>query len=208
MKTIREKILELRNKKQNKYSVKQLIDYFGSDSHWAVIFIINLPMAIPAPPYAAGFSTVPTGTLTLILSIQILLGYKKVELPTTLEKKNIDISLLKSENYKKVNDALIWLEKYLKKRKTDIFSNFFEKILAVTIIPPSLLMMLPIIFTNWLPCVTVTLISFVYLFKDGLSIFIAVVFAWLITLFYIVLFTMFGSMFWKKRKVWSFGLIK
>ncbi len=208
MKTIREKILELRNKKQNKYSVKQLIDYFGSDSHWAVIFIINLPMAIPAPPYAAGFSTVPTGTLTLILSIQILLGYKKVELPTTLEKKNIDISLLKSENYKKVNDALIWLEKYLKKRKTDIFSPFFEKILAVTIIPPSLLMMLPIIFTNWLPCVTVTLISFVYLFKDGLSIFIAVVFTWLITLFYIVLFTMFGSMFWKKRKVWSFGLIK
>jgi hypothetical protein len=208
MKTIREKILELRNKKQNKYSVKQLIDYFGSDSHWAVIFIVNLPMTIPAPPYAGGFSTLPTGTLALILSIQILLGYKKVELPATLEKINIDISLLKSENYKKVNDTLIWLEKYLKKRKTDIFSAFFEKVLAITIIPPSLLMMLPIIFTNWLPCVSVTLISFVYLFKDGLSIFIAVVFAWLVTFFYIILFTIFGTLFWEKRKVWSFGLIK
>ena len=208
MKTIREKILELRNKKQNKYSIKQLIDYFGSDSHWAVIFIINLPMAIPAPPYAAGFSTVPTGTLTLALSIQILLGYKKIELPTTLEKKIINISLLKSENYKKVDNALVWLEKYLKKRKTDVFNVVFDKILAVTIIPPSLLMMLPIIFTNWLPCVVVTLISFVYLFKDGLSIFIAVFFAWLVTLFYAVLFSTFGTLIWKKRKVWSFGLLK
>ena len=117
------------------------------------------------PSYAGGFSTLPTGTLTLILSIQILLGYKKVELPTKLEKKNIDISLLKSENYKKINDALVWLEKYLKKRKTDIFSDFFEKVLAFTIIPPSLLMMLPIIFTNWLPCVVVTLISFIFCLK-------------------------------------------
>ena len=208
MKTIREKILELRNKKQNKYSIKQLIDYFGSDSHWAIIFIINLPMAIPAPPYAAGFSTVPTGTLTLALSIQILLGYNRVKIPATLENKFIDISLLKSKNYKKVDDALVWLEKYLKKRKTDVFNVVFDKILAVTIIPPSLLMMLPIVFTNWLPCIAVTFISFVYLFKDGLSIFIAVFFAWLITFFYAFLFSTFGLLFWKKRKVWSFGLLK
>ena len=208
MKTIREKILELRNKKQNKYSIKQLIDYFGSDSHWAIIFIINLPMAIPAPPYAAGFSTLPTGTLTLALSIQILLGYNRVKIPAKLENKFIDISLLKSKNYKKVDDALVWLEKYLKKRKTDVFNVVFDKILAVTIIPPSLLMMLPIVFTNWLPCIAVTLISFVYLFKDGLIIFITFIFAWLVTFFYAFLFSTFGLLFWKKRKVWSFGLLK
>ena len=67
-----------------------------NDSHWAIIFIINLPMAIPAPPYAAGFSTLPTGTLTLALSIQILLGYKtSSKFLAKLENKFINISKVK-----------------------------------------------------------------------------------------------------------------
>ena len=98
MKTIREKILDLRKRKESKYSIKQLVQYFGSDSHWAVIFIVNLPMAIPGPPYAAGFETLPSGLITLVLAGQILLGYKNIYLPEFIENKFIDISLLKKLN--------------------------------------------------------------------------------------------------------------
>ena len=208
MKTIREKILDLRKRKQSKYSIKQLVQYFGSDSHWAVIFIVNLPMAIPGPPYAAGFETLPSGLITLVLAGQILLGYKNIYLPEFIENKFIDISLIKKNDYLKVDNALKTIEKYLRKRKTDIFNPYSEKILAVSIIPPALLMMLPVILTNWLPCIAITILSFVYLFKDGYNIFLAFILCWAITLGYFFVFIFFGKFLWSKRKFWSFGALK
>jgi len=208
MKTIREKILDLRKRKQSKYSIKQLVQYFCSDSHWAIIFIVNLPMAIPGPPYAAGFETLPSGLITLILAGQILLGYKNIYLPEFIENKFIDISLLKKNDYLKVDNALKTIEKYLKKRKTDIFNPYSEKILAISIIPPALLMMLPIILTNWLPCIAITVLSFVYLFKDGYYIFLAFILCWAITFGYAIVFIFFGKFLWSKRKFWSFGTLK
>ena len=208
MKTIRDKILDLRKRKQNKYSIKQLVEFFGSDSHWAIIFVVNFPMSIPSPPYGAGFETLPSGFVTLILVYQILLGYKNVQLPEFISKKFIDISILKTSSYEKVDKALKWIEKRLKKRKTEIFNPVFEKMLAVSVIPNALLMMLPVILTNWLPCVAITIMSFVYLFKDGYIIFISLLFSWFVVAFYLIVFIFFGSFLWKKRHIWTFGVLK
>ncbi len=208
MKSIRDKILDLRKRKQNKYSVKQLVEYFGSDSHWAIIFIVNFPMSIPGPPYGGGFETLPSGFVTLILVSQILLGYKNVQLPGFIANKFIDISILKTESYEKVDKTLQWIEKRLKKRQTDIFNPLFEKILAVSVIPNALLMMLPVILTNWLPCIAITAISFIYLFKDGYIIFISLLLSWIIVAFYLISFIFFGKILWKKRHIWTFGVLK
>jgi len=207
MKTIREKILDLRKRKQNKYSIKQLIEFFGTDSHWAIIFILNLPLSIPGPPYAAGFSTLPSGIVTLLLVYQILLGYKKIYLPEFVEKKIIDISIVKTEEYLKFDKAFNWVEKRLKKRQIGVFNPLFEKILAISVIPNALLMMLPIVLTNWLPCLAITLISFIYLFKDGYFIFLAFIFAWAIVALYLIVFIFFGRFIWKKRNIWTFGAL-
>ena len=160
MKTIREKILDLRKRKQSKYSIKQLVQYFGSDSHWAVIFIVNLPMAIPGPPYAAGFETLPSGLITLVLAVQILLGYKNIYLPEFIENKFIDISLLKKTEYLKVDNALkTVIEKYLKKKKL-IFSihtlKKYSPFLSFHTLYNDVF-----ILTNWLPCIAITILSFV-----------------------------------------------
>ena len=121
MKTIREKILDLRKRKQSKYSIKQLVQYFCSDSHWAIIFIVNLPMAIPGPPYAAGFETLPSGLITLILAGQILLGYKNIYLPEFIENKLITPSKLSKNISKK--EKLIYSTHILKKFSLFLLSH-------------------------------------------------------------------------------------
>lgn len=49
-------------------------------------------------------------------------------------------------------------------------------------------MIIPIIFTNWLPSTTVTFISFSYLFKDGFMFIVSMLFAVFIFLFYVFAF--------------------
>ena len=52
----------------------------------------------------------------------------------------------------------------------------------------SVWMIIPLIFTNWLPSTTVSFISFSYLFKDGFMLIASMLFAIFIFLFYVFAF--------------------
>ena len=96
---------------------------------------------------------------------------------------------LKDNKYYKKADALLAnLETIFKKRYTFMFNQFFIKIIALFIIPPAILMIIPLIFTNLFPSMAVTLIAFSFLLKDGLMMIITCFLTLIMTLIYIVFF--------------------
>ena len=116
--------------------------------------------SIPSPSWGLGTSTVPGGLLTIIISLQILLGFKHIYLPEFLQKRKIKTKYLKIA------------EKYGDKLKSNNQSNlnFFknvilEKISAIFIFFCGILMTVHLIFTNWAPSFAVTFISISHILK-------------------------------------------
>ena len=87
-----------------------------------------------------------------------------------------------------MDKLLLKLEYYFKKRYTFVFQRLVIKIIAATMIIPGVLMLIPVIFTNLFPSISITLISFSFLFKDGLMLIITSFFSLLVSLFYLLFF--------------------
>ena len=144
-----------------KLSVKKLLLLLGDKSFFYFLFIITFFSSIPAPSWGLGSSTIPGGILCFIISLQILLGFKHVYLPNFIEKKKI-----KTKYIKKIN-SFFYKFKFKKLNDSFVFENsFIEKISAFFILMNSILMMIPIIFTNWAPSFCVTSISLSHILKN------------------------------------------
>ena len=174
MSTFRNKMNSLLNKAneltgKQEYSIKEIVDHFGEDSIFALIFLITFPTSIPMPPTGLGIETVFGGTATLILSLHIIFDKKKISLPDFIMKKKINLAKIRnSRHYERADHAMMKIESLFKKRYTFIFHNIFLKFIAVVMIFPAILMIIPVVFTNLLPSIAITLISFAFLLKDGL----------------------------------------
>ena len=184
MKTIRNKLNQLINKKKKKFTIKEIIHHFKEDGLFAILFIITFPTSIPSPSYSLGSSTILGGLITIFLSFQILLGKRKPYLPDFIMDKKINVSTFRKLYHKRVNYALFKMEKYFKKSHPEFFNKLFTKFASILMILNGIWMIIPIIFTNWLPSTTITFISFSYLFRDGFMFIISMLFAIFIFLFY------------------------
>lgn len=189
MLTFRNKFNNLVKNGSGVYTVQEIIDYFDKDSIFALLFLITFPTSIPAPPQAFGAETVFGGTITLLLSIQLIMGFDKPYLPEFITSKKINLGYLKNNKYyEKADSAMKKIESIFKKRYTFIFHPFFVKIIALIMMAPAVLMAIPFFFTNLFPSQAVTLISFAYLLKDGLMMIIASVLTVLMSLVYLIFF--------------------
>ena len=187
--TIRNKFNDLVKNGKDIYTIQEIIDHFGKDSIFTLLFLITLPTSIPAPPQALGAETVLGGSLTILLSIQLIMGFNKPILPKFITSKQINLGKLKDNKYyKKTDKILLKMEYYFKKRYTFVFQNIIIKLVALLMIIPGFLMVIPLVFTNLFPSMAVTLISFAFLFKDGLMFMIASFFTLIIALIYLVFF--------------------
>lgn len=189
MPTFRNKFKDLVTKGKDIYTIQEIIDHFKEDSIFALLFLITFPTSIPAPPQAFGAETVFGGSVSLLLSIQLIMGFNKPILPNFITSKKINMGYLKNNKYYNKADALlVKLETVFKKRYTFMFNRFFIKIIALFIIPPAILMIIPLIFTNLFPSIAVTLIAFSFLLKDGLMMMVVFFLTILMSLVYIVFF--------------------
>ena len=160
------KINELRKTQKKKWTVQELLDFFEEDGIFALIFLLSFPTSIPSPAWGLGFSTFIGGIIILILSFQLIIGAKKATLPSFITKQMIDISFLQTEQFNKIYDFLLDIKKYTRPRFKSVL--LARSIIGIFLIPQAILMMIPIPFTNWIPSVIATCISFSYLFGDGL----------------------------------------
>ena len=174
MPTFRNKMNSLLNKAneltgKDEYSVKEIIEHFGEDSIFALIFLITFPTSIPMPPTGLGIETVFGGTATLILCLHIIFDKKNISLPNFIMKKKINLAKIRnSRHYERADHAMMRIETLFKKRYTFVFHTVFLKFIAFVMIFPAILMIIPVVFTNLLPSIAITLISFAFLLKDGL----------------------------------------
>ena len=160
------KVDDLRKTQKKKWTVQELLDFFEEDGIFTLIFLLSFPTSIPSPAWAMGFSTFMGGTIILILSLQLIFGFKKAVLPTFITKQTIDISFMQSDKFDKIYNFLLGLKEYTRSRLK--WALVARPIIGAFLIPQAILMMIPIPFTNWIPSVVSTCVSFSYLFGDGL----------------------------------------
>ena len=156
-------------------SIEKILELLDSTSFFYFLFIITFFTSIPAPSWGLGGSTIPGGILSFVISIQLILGYKTIYLPSYLRKKTVKTSYIK-----KIDEYLTRFN--LKKNKKSLFlTETIEKISGFFILCNSLLMMIPIIFTNWGPSFSISIISLSHILKNK----------WFLVLSYVLTVVMF-----------------
>lgn len=176
-------------KKKEKIKINEIITLVGGDSFYQILFLVTFITSIPAPSWGFGTSTMPGGIISLIIGIQLILEYNYLVLPDFIGNKEIQTKYLKNTYLEKIKNLLNKLKKNTKKRFEKIFNyKHINKILGFVIILQSILMIIPIIFTNLFPSMFVTIISFCYLIKDGLLLCIFSILSVIVFFLYIFFF--------------------
>lgn len=147
--------------------------------------ILSLILFIPTPPPIATIC----GILIIFLSFQMILGLKEVWLPNFITDKSIKRTTLalvvgKSSIY------LSKMEKFTRRRLVFMESDIMQRIIGLIFFILATLSLTPIVFANSMPGISMILISFGMLNKDGLMVifgfitgFISIFVVWIIILF-------------------------
>lgn len=173
------------NANKNTLKIKDILKNLQSDSFFYILFISTLLTSIPTPAIALGSSTLPGGLISILLSIQLILGFKHFYLPEFLLNIKIKKSIINKTNK--------YIGKLQKKKGDYKFFNLkiIDKISGLIIFLNGILMCIPLIFTNWHPSLSTSFISLAHIIKNKkllqifyfLSIFMFIGFA---LLFYII----------------------
>lgn len=194
---ILENFLNISHKKEIKFG--EIGDSLKGRAFAGLMLIFVLPNLIPLP--IPGISTI-LGTPLIILSFQFMSGRKSPWFPKWIREKKI--------SGEKLAKAINFILPYIKKLET-IFSPKFtilvepplERILACCCLIASIIMALPIPFANWLPALSIFILSIAILERDGfLAIFGLAIFIAAIMLTYTIIFTLFkGGLFFLERLI-------
>lgn len=112
-----------------------------------------------------------SGAVMLVLAVQLLLGFKFPRLPRLVSEYALTMEQLKSI-VNPVATKIALMEKYIKPRWFFLTVPPFTLMLGAIIFLLSLLIIIPLPFTNFLPALAILIISLGLLERDGLLIFI------------------------------------
>ena len=166
-KIVTTEILEdvIRKTSADKISINDLISAMNVGGFGLVMMIFALPIIIPLPPPLPSIMSVPV----VVFSFQMMVGFSSPKLPKRLSNIAIKRSIL-AMLVEKSAPYLSKAEKLLKPRLSFFSSSWFEKIIGFFTFIFSLLVLLPIPFSNFLPGLGVLVTSFGLIGRDGLVI--------------------------------------
>lgn len=180
------KIDELKQK--DIYTFNEIIQHFQEYGLFTLIFLLSFLSLIPTPLspllFPFGIESIPFGILIIIISIYLLFGIKNIYLPKYIRERKINVSFLKRPTYTKIKKYLKKIRLIFNPRLTWIFTRFSTNIIGLLLIPLAIILVIPIVFTNLLPGICITLISMAVLFNDGLLLFIFMIIGILVLLLY------------------------
>lgn len=161
-------------------TLKEILAETSERGFCLIISLLVLPFLIPTPP---GLTTI-FGLGCLILSAQMAIGRRTPWLPSRIAQFRVARTLSQSllANLGKVTG---WLEKIIRPRWSTIANNpYIWQINGLCLLWLTLLLMLPIPFTNPIPTIGILLLSVATLEGDGLLMTVSYGLTLLITLFF------------------------
>ena len=154
-------------RKSGKTKISEILEDFHENGILLAMVFFALPVAIPLP-YPPGFTTI-MGIPLMILSVQMLLGSKKVRLPQKINNYEIKNSTLKMISNKSV-PIIEAIEKYVKPRFSFAKSVYCEQFVGLSCLIASTAVALPIPLTNAIPALGITVMTLGLLNRDGIII--------------------------------------
>ena len=170
-------------------TIAEIIQETAERGFSLIIVLLVLPFLFPMPPGLAGVM----GIGCLVLGIQMALGRKTPWLPPKVAKftfpRHLSQQLLKN-----IRRIAVWLSKIVRSRWLRVAGNSYTwRSNGFCIAWLSILLMLPIPFTNPLPAVTILLLAVATLETDGLLMCIG----YFLTLVNTIFFTLIGYALWQ-----------
>lgn len=152
-------------------TVGQIIDALGQRGYGLLILLFSLPNMLPIPvPGWGAILAVPIGAFGL----QLAIGWPRPWLPRRLLDRTISRQSL-AALVTRATPFLVRLEKAAKPRLFDLTTWTAERVLGAVIVCLSLLLSLPVPFTNGLVALPLVFLSLGLLERDGVLILVGYV---------------------------------
>ena len=156
-----------KKEKDEKTRVGELLIDFRENGLLLMMMFFALPIAIPLP-YPPGFTTI-MGIPLILLSFQMLFGFKQVVLPSKVSRYAISNSVIISIS-NKVVPLLRLLEKYIKPRFSYAKSTYCEQFIGLISLICAIAVAIPLPLTNSIPALGIVVMALGLLNRDGLVI--------------------------------------
>lgn len=150
---------------EGEISIKDIMHLLGERAFGLAVLVFSLPNSLPLPS-PPGFSTV-TGFPILLLALQMALGRESPWLPRrindyTFSREKFTLFLTKALPYIKM------LERCMHPRFSFMHSRLAERLIGLVFLVLGTVLVLPIPFGNFLPGLSMSLISLGLMERDGL----------------------------------------
>ena len=152
-------ILEL---DEERISVEEIADAFGSRAFGALLFAFSVPNLIPLPP---GSSTV-LGMPLVFLAPQVAIGMRHPWIPKFLARRTIERAKLRNA-FAKILPRVAKVEKLLKPRLGFMFGEIGDRVIGLVSFLLAVVLILPIPLGNMLPAASVAALSLGLATRDG-----------------------------------------
>ncbi|WP_341753659.1 exopolysaccharide biosynthesis protein [Candidatus Tisiphia endosymbiont of Dioctria rufipes] len=153
--------------KKEKTRISELLVDFHENGLLLMILFFAIPVAIPLP-YPPGFATI-VGIPLMILSIQMLLGFRQVSLPSKINNYQISNGILINIS-DKIVPKIKFVEKYIRPRFSFAASIYCEQFIGLISLICSIAISIPLPLTNAIPALGITIMALGLLNRDGLTI--------------------------------------
>ncbi|MFU7502536.1 MAG: exopolysaccharide biosynthesis protein [Candidatus Tisiphia sp.] len=153
--------------KKEKTRISELLVDFHENGLLLTILFFAIPVAIPLP-YPPGFTTI-VGIPLMILSMQMLLGFRQVSLPSKINNYQISNDILINIS-DKVVPKIKFVEKYIRPRFSFAASIYCEQFIGLISLICSIAISIPLPLTNAIPALGITIMALGLLNRDGLTI--------------------------------------
>lgn len=144
-------------------TVGEIVQRFGRRAFGALLFVFSTPNLLPLPP---GSSTA-LGLPLVLLSPQVAIGVHAPWLPRFVDDREISGADL-SRFFRPLLNVVEKIEKVSRPRLAFMFGGVGDRLIGVVCTLLALVLILPIPFGNMLPALTIGVLGFSLVQRDGL----------------------------------------
>ncbi|MCF3933691.1 exopolysaccharide biosynthesis protein [Acuticoccus sp. M5D2P5] len=143
-------------------TIGAIAEVLSRRSFAALILMFALPNLFPMPPGAAAVFGFPL----MYLAGQMILGFRRPYLPAILANRGFDRKTFAGL----VTRMTPWLNRLERLVRPRLWLNYrgIERLIGVYVLLMAFVLVLPIPFGNWPPAISITLVGFGLLERDGL----------------------------------------